>query len=54
MGVLVMFANGLAMAWERMEPSLVGHLGVLVGAIVAVVGSIIAAGGKSKIGNRTS
>jgi hypothetical protein len=47
MGVLVCFANGMAMEGARMEPSLVGNLGVLAGAIVAVVGCIIAAGGKS-------
>jgi len=54
MGVLVWFANGMAMEGARMEPSLVGNLGVLAGAIVAVVGSIIAAGGKSKTGNATA
>jgi hypothetical protein len=54
MGVLVWFANGLAMEGARMEPSLVGHLGVLAGAIVAVVGSIIAASGSSRTGNATS
>ncbi len=48
MGVLVWFGNAMGMEGARMEPSLVGNLGVLAGAIVAVVGSIVAVGGKSK------
>ena len=48
MGVLVWFANGLAMEGAKKEVSLVGNLGVLAGGIVAVVGSILAVGGKSK------
>jgi hypothetical protein len=42
MGVLVWYANGLLMEGAVKELSLVGQLGVLAGAIVAVVGSIIA------------
>jgi hypothetical protein len=48
MGVLVWYANGLLMEGAVKAFSLVGQLGVLAGAIVAVVGSIIAVLGKGK------
>jgi hypothetical protein len=47
-GALACVANGLALEGANKDFSLVGQLGVLSGAIVAVLGSIIAVLGKSE------